>query len=118
MGAPHFRSEDVDGGRGGIGEVARCVGWGEGLGEEPGNTEAKEGLAFTRNEVGIVNRKAAGFDEGVDGRAGGTVKSSVCSRLVEPVCDLARDAAVGASYLVGFDIVEEPTAETVPEPPA
>lgn len=88
------------------------------MGEEPGNTEAKEGLDFTRSEVGIVSRKAAGFDDGVDGRAGGTIKSSACSRLVEPVCDLARDAAVGASYLVGFVIIEEPTAETVPEPPA
>lgn len=78
------------------------------MGEEPGNTEDREGLDFTRNEVGIVRRKAAEFDEGVDGRVGGTIKSSVCIRLVELVCDLARDAAVGASYLVGFATVEEP----------
>jgi len=72
-----FRSEAVDGGRGGNGEVARCTGgWLTEVAEGPGNTEAREGLDFTRIEVGMVRRNAAGLEEGVDGRVGGTVKSS------------------------------------------
>jgi hypothetical protein len=62
-----------------MGEVARCGGWGgakELAQEGPGNTEDKEGLDLIRMEVGIVRRNAAGFDEGVDGRVGGTTNSS------------------------------------------
>lgn len=39
-------------------------------------------------------------------------------RLVELVCDLARDAAVGASYLAGLIAVEGPAKEAIPEPVA
>lgn len=57
--------------------MARCTGgWLTEVEEGPGNTEAREGLDFTRSEVGIVRRNAAGLEEGVDGRVGGTVKSS------------------------------------------
>ena len=49
--------------------------------------------------VGRVRRIAAGFDEGVEGRVGGTTRSAECSRLVEFVCALAREDAVGALYL-------------------
>lgn len=44
----------------------------------------------------MVRRSAAGFEEGVLGRVGGTLKS--CIRLVELLCDLALEAAVGSSY--------------------
>ena len=64
-----------------MGDVARCGGWGCAVArvlerEGPGNTEDKEGLDFIRIEVGIVRRSAAGLDEGVDGRVGGTTYSS------------------------------------------
>jgi hypothetical protein len=62
-----------------------------------GKMEDRAGRDFIRIEVGIVKRSAAGFDEGVDGLAGGTMKSSPWIRLVELVCDFAREAAVGAS---------------------
>lgn len=74
-----LRKEAVDGGRGGMGEVARYGGWGCArvlAVEGPGKTEDRAGLDFIRMEVGIVSRNAAGFDEGVDGRVGGTVNSS------------------------------------------
>ena len=45
----------------------------------------------------MVRRSAEGLDEGVLGRVGGTLKS--CIRLVELLCDLALEAAVGSSYL-------------------
>lgn len=45
----------------------------------------------------MVRRSAAGLDEGVLGLVGGTLKS--CIRLVELLCDLALEAAVGSSYL-------------------
>ena len=41
---------------------------------------------------------AAGLVEGVDGRVGGMTKSEECRRLVEFVCALAREDAVGALY--------------------
>lgn len=44
-----------------------------------------------------MRRSAAGLDEGVLGRVGGTLKS--CIRLVELLCDLALEAAVVSSYL-------------------
>ena len=41
---------------------------------DPGHTEEIGGRAFKRDEeVGIVNRKATGFDDGVDGLVGGTL---------------------------------------------
>ena len=65
--------------------------------------------------VGMVRRSAAGLEDGVEGRVGGTLNSSPCIRLVEFLCDLARDAAVGASYRESLD----PPAEGVdPEPDA
>lgn len=63
----------------------------------PGKTEDRAGRDFIRIEVGIVKRSAAGFEEGVDGLVGGTIKSRPWIRLVELVCDFAREAAVGAS---------------------
>ena len=58
-----------DGGRGGIGEVARGVAPADG-----GKTDEIEGRAFKREEeVGIVRRSAAGLEDGVDGRVGGTL---------------------------------------------
>lgn len=62
-----------------MGEVARSGGWGCArvvTREGPGKTEDRAGLDFIRIEVGIVRRNAAGFDEGVDGRVGGTTNSS------------------------------------------
>jgi len=56
-----------DGGRGGIGEVARGVAAVDG-----GKTDEIGGRAFRRDEVGIVRRSAAGLEDGVDGRVGGT----------------------------------------------
>jgi hypothetical protein len=69
------RMEDIEGGRGGKGEEDRvrgdsCVG----LAELP-NTWDSAGRAFKRDCVGIVSRRAAGLEEGVDGRVGGTLKS-------------------------------------------
>jgi hypothetical protein len=65
------------------------------------------------DEVGIVSRKAAVLDEGVEGRVGGTVYSDGGIRLVELVCVLARDAAVGAPYRES--IFDDPD-EDDPEP--
>jgi hypothetical protein len=57
-----------DGGRGGMGDVPRGVADDDG----GGKTDEIEGRAFRRNvDVGIVNRSAAGFEDGVDGRVGG-----------------------------------------------
>lgn len=47
-------------------------------------------------EVGMVRRRAAGLEEGVEGRVGGTRYSKPWARLV--VCDFAREDAVVASY--------------------
>lgn len=76
-----LRSEVVEGGRGGTGEVERCGIWGCAIarvlaGEGPGKTEDRAGRDFIRIDVGIVRRNAAGFDDGVDGRVGGTINSS------------------------------------------
>lgn len=38
-------------------------------------TEEREGRDFKRDCVGMVNRSAAGFDDGVEGRVGGTLMS-------------------------------------------
>lgn len=62
-----------------------------------GNTAESGTRSFVRDDdVGNVSRKAAELDEGVEGRAGGTVYSDDEIRLIEFVCVLARDAAVGA----------------------
>jgi hypothetical protein len=61
-------------------------------------TEDNAGRDFCREIIsGMVRRKAMGLDEGVDGRVGGTMTSLRDNRLSEPVCDLAREAAVGVS---------------------
>jgi hypothetical protein len=58
-----------DGGRGGIGEVARGV-----ADEEGGKTDEIAGRAFKReDDVGMVSRSATGFEDGVEGRVGGTL---------------------------------------------
>ena len=58
-----------DGGRGGIGEVARGVAEDDG-----GKTDEIGGRAFRREEdVGMVSRSATGFADGVEGRVGGTL---------------------------------------------
>ena len=83
-----------DGGRGGIGDVARGVAAVDGE-----KTDEIEGRAFKRvDEDGIVRRSAAGLEDGVDGRVGGTLYSRPRILLVELVCVLAREDAVGASY--------------------
>ena len=58
-----------DGGRGSVGELAR------GVAEEEGGKTAEIGArAFKReDDVGIVNRNATGFEDGVVGRVGGTL---------------------------------------------
>jgi len=58
-----------DGGRGKVvGEVAR------GVAEEGGKTDEMGARAFKReDDVGIVNRSAIGFEDGVVGRVGGTL---------------------------------------------
>jgi hypothetical protein len=57
-----------DGGRGSVGEVAR------GVAEEGGKTAEIGARAFKReDDVGMVNRSAAGFEDGVLGRVGGTI---------------------------------------------
>jgi hypothetical protein len=62
------RKLSEDGGRGGIGEVARGVAEDEG-----GKTDEIEGRVLRREDVvGIVSRSAAGFEDGVEGRVGGT----------------------------------------------
>jgi hypothetical protein len=70
-------------------------------------------------DVGIVKRNATGLEEGVDGRVGGTMCSRPCIRLVELVCDFAREAAVGISYRASL-LVDGPAAggEGVFEPDA
>lgn len=88
-------------------------------GDGEGKMEESEGRDFIRIDVGIVKRSATGLDEGVDGRVGGTIYSSPCIRLVELVCDFARDAAVGISYLASL-LFDGPAdgGEGVPEPVA
>lgn len=69
------RIEDVEGGRGGIGEEDRVKGdsW-VGV-TEPPKTCDSAGRAFRRDCVGIVSRRAAELEEGVHGLVGGTLKS-------------------------------------------
>lgn len=64
-----------EGGRAeGNGEVDRGSGGATVDVAEPGKTEEIGGRAFRRDEeVGIVRRRATGFDDGVDGRVGGTL---------------------------------------------
>jgi hypothetical protein len=82
----------LEGGRGGKGETERDV---FEVADTDENTDEMVGRDLRRDEAGIVRRKAAGLEEGVLGRVGGTMNSK---RLVnEFLCDLARDAVVGAS---------------------
>lgn len=77
--------EELDDGLGGgRGEVDRAEKGGAAVDvADAGKTEEMDGLAFNLEEdVGIVNLRAAGFDDGVEGRAGGTVKSTPCIRVV------------------------------------
>jgi hypothetical protein len=63
------RKLSVDGGRGRLGEVARGVAEDDG-----GKTEEMGVRAFRReDDVGMVSRSAAGFEDGVEGRVGGTL---------------------------------------------
>ena len=63
----------MDRGRGGALPVALC-----------GKIDEIGALDFRREEdVGMVRRSAAGFDEGVVGRVGGTLSSRAEIRLVE-----------------------------------
>jgi hypothetical protein len=87
---------DANGGRGGRGDCERGA---EDVEDGGANTAEIGTRSFMRDdEVGMVSRKAAALDEGVEGRVGGTMYSDVEIRLVEFICVLARDAAVGASY--------------------
>lgn len=58
-------------------------------------TEDSDGRDFMRDCVGMVNRSAAGFDDGVEGRVGGTLISYM--RLAVFLWVFAREAAVGSS---------------------
>ena len=70
-----------------------------------------EGRLFTRDRlVGIVKRNAAGFEEGVEGLAGG-ICSTLCIRLVEFMCIRAREEAVAAEYPLGCCDVLDSGAE-------
>lgn len=93
------RRDRLEGGRGGMGDVARVKGVlvaGDGGGGA--NTVDNAGRDFVRDAVGMVRRRAAGLDEGVDGRVGGTVYSGACIRLVDEfLWVFAREAAVGVS---------------------
>jgi hypothetical protein len=76
-----------------------------------GKTADTGGRAFNRDEeVGMVRRRAAGLEEGVEGRVGGTRYSKPWARPA--VCDLAREEAVAASYrLLGGGLFDpEPEA--------
>jgi hypothetical protein len=85
----------AEGGRGGMGYAVHKAGKGISEIDGPAKTPDNAGRVFRRVWVGIVRRSAAGLEEGVEGLVGGTLKS--CIRLVEFLCDLARDAAVGSS---------------------
>lgn len=102
-----------EGGRGNNGDVARSVGDGALSDGGAPNTAERAGRDLSRDWVGMVRRSAAGFDDGVEGRVGGTLKSIIL--LVEFLWVLARDAAVGSSYREAFD---PPTVEADPEPDA
>lgn len=95
-----MEEDSEDGGLGTDGEIARGVADAEGAAVETGEgkTERIEGRDLSRMVVGSVRRMAAGFDDGVEGRVGGTTYSRPRMRLVDAVWLLAREAAVGASY--------------------
>lgn len=63
----------LDGGRGSGEEVLRNVG--EGTAGDAGapHTDERAGLVREDEEIGMVNRRAAGFEEGVEGLVGGTL---------------------------------------------
>lgn len=84
-----------EGGRGGgRGDVERARGADTG----PGNTLEIGVRDFIRDDdVGIVSRSAAGLDDGVEGRVGGTLYSRPWKRPVVAVCTFALDDAVGVS---------------------
>ena len=65
------------------------------LEDGPPNTCERAGRLLSRDCVGIVNRRAVGFDEGVEGLVGGVLIS--CMRLIELLWLLAFDATVGSS---------------------
>ena len=74
-------NDKFEGGRGGRGDTARGTGDSR-LGiAGVAKTCERAGRDLSRDCVGIVNRRAAVFEDGVDGRVGGTLKS--CIRLVE-----------------------------------
>ncbi len=94
--------EELEGGRdtSGIGDVGRAdVGVGK---------TADIGVRdFIREDaVGIVNLRAAEFEEGVVGRTGAIPNSSACARLAE-LCAFAREDAVGALYRAVFGRVPD-----------
>ena len=75
-----------------------------------GKTADTGGRAFNLDdEVGIVRRRATGLEEGVEGRVGGTTCSRPYARLA--VCDLAREEAVVASYLLWGGPAFDPEVE-------
>lgn len=101
------RRDNDEGGREGNGEVARTAEALAALDDEgAGKTDDRVGRDFIRIEDGIVNRSAA-VEDGVDGLVGGTACSRPCIRLVEFVCDFAREVAVGSSYRASL-VVEGP----------
>jgi len=75
--------------------VVRGAGESFPLDEDPPNICERAGRLFSRDCVGIVNRRAAGFDEGVGGLVGGILIS--CMRLIELLWLFALEAAVGSS---------------------
>ena len=88
--------EEAEGGRGGgRGDCERGTTVLVGVGK----TEEMGVRDFIReDEVGMVRRSAAGFEDGVEGRVGGTLYSRPWIRLAELACTLAREEAVGALY--------------------
>ena len=107
-----------DGGRaGGSGDVERVRGAVAGGGAEVGKTlEIGVRVLMRDDEVGIVSLSAAGLDDGVEGRVGGTLYSKPCNRLVVAVCAFALDDAVGVSYRATGALPD--AAEPDPEPDA
>jgi len=64
------RTGEIDGGRGRTGEIARGVAEDGG----GGKTDEIEGRDLRRaDDVGMVNRSAAGLEDGVEGRVGGVL---------------------------------------------
>lgn len=70
---------------------------------------------FIREEdVGMASRKAAGLDDGVDGRVGGILQSNPCSLPVVLIWIFARNDAVAAPYRAIW--LGPASAETGPQP--